>query len=157
MWWKPYEALLEAKPVPAEAVLLDLIAQELVEMCRHFPPRADEIIWFDATLEDKWAHRLEELPRVNAPMASLLGKLLRWDLRHEIDVIDHFVRNSAWRDACDTESHWGTIQICWRAGLELLYQRKEDCAGLLKRGDLERIVELFVARFAKGASNERAR
>lgn len=149
MWWKPYEALLEAKAVPAHEVLLDLIAQELVDMCLQFPPRADEIIWFDNALREKWASRFDELPAISPAMAGILGALWRWDLRHEIEAIDHFVRNGAWRRGCGTEFHWGTVQIVWRAGLEFLYQRKDDCGGLLKRTDLERIVERFEERFAR--------
>lgn len=149
VWWKPYEALLEAKKVPAKEVLLDLIADELMEMCAAFPPRAAEIVWYDRSLRETWAHRIEDLPPINQSMASLIGKLVLWDLQHEIEAIDHFVRNGRWREACSSEMDWGAVQICWRSGLELLYQRKEDCSGILRREDLEKIVQRFSARAHK--------
>lgn len=152
VWWKPYEALLEAKAVPAKEVLLDLIADELVEICTTFPPRASDIIWFDGALRDTWAHRIDGLPPINASMASIMGQLLHWDLQHEIEAIDHFVRNRLWRNGCSSELEWGAVQICWRYGLELLYQRKEDCTGILKRADLTQIVHRFVERAPKKLS-----
>lgn len=153
VWWKPYEALLEAKVVPAKEVLLDLIAKELLEMCATFPPRASEIIWFDGALRDTWAHRIEDLPPIHAPMAAVMGELLLWDLQHEIEAIDHFVRNALWRKACASELEWGAVQICWRSGLELLYQRKEDCSGIVNRADLIQVVQRFIALAQKKLSS----
>ena len=148
-WWKKYEPILEQKAVPAKEVLVDEMAKLLADALLHFPPAEADMDWSDATLERKLRGRLHELPKVDGELASLLEKILLWDLTHEVDAIDHLFRNDAHRAACPTDAHVDALHLLWRGLLEQLYQWKDDASGALKRRDLEAIVERGISRFRK--------
>ena len=143
MWWKRYEPLLEAKSVPVREALIDLIAKELCEMCESFPPEEASIEWQDEALRRRLQGRLRDLPRIDGAMADLVSRLLVLDLSHEVEAIDHLFRNEGYRDACPSDAHLDAVKLCWRAGLELLYQRKDEVSGHLKGTDLIDIAERF--------------
>lgn len=146
-WWKRYEPLLEAKPVAGTTALVDLIAQELVELWEAFPPREQDVTWEDPRLEARLAGRLAELPRLDAAMVDLVAKLVTWDIEHALEAIDHLLRNGLHRDAAPTDAHVDAMHLVWRALLEHLYQRKEDARGALKGKDLIESVERARVRF----------
>ena len=146
-WWKPYERLLETKPVSGVEAVKDLVAKELVEMWAAFPPAESEVAWEDPALEKKLRGRLHELPRLDARMVELVARLVALDLAHEIEAVDHLFRNNAHREAAPTPVHVEALHLVWRATLELLEARKEDARGLLKRADLGDVLERARARW----------
>ncbi len=147
MWWKKYEHILERKPVPAREVLIDLLAKELCEVVSAFPPEEAEIEWGDATLQKRFAGRLNELPAIDLASGTVLAELLTLDLTHEAEAIDHFLRNDKHRDACPSANHVDALTLLWRATLEHLYVRKEETGAVLKTKDLVDIVARFKRRF----------
>lgn len=149
MWWKRYEPLLDARPVPVREALIDLIAKELAEMCETFPPPEGIVEWQDEHLRRRLEGRLAELPKIDGAMADLVSKLIALDLAHEIEAIDHLFRNEGFRDACPSEAHLDAVKLCWRAGLEVLYQRKDELPDHLRRADLIEIAERFPLRYRR--------
>jgi hypothetical protein len=148
-WWKRYEPILEARPVPAVEALKDLIAKELVELFEHFPPPEHEVEFEDAKLAAKLKGRMHELPKLDIAMVTLVCRLLRLDLEHEIDAIDHLMRNDHHRDAATTPAHVDAMHLLWRGLLEHLYARKEETQGALKTKDLAEIVDKARDRFVQ--------
>lgn len=147
LWWKRYEPLLEAKTVSGASALTDLIAREVVELWEAFPPAEHEVAWEDPTLEARLAGRLGELPRLDPAFVDLVAQLVTWDLEHEMDAIDHLLRNDRHRAAAPTAAHVEAMHLLWRALVEHLYQRKDDADGILKRAHLVEIVEKARVRF----------
>lgn len=139
-WWKKYEPILEARPRPGEEVIKDLIAKELVELFESFPPDERNVEWEDAALERRFKGRLGELPRLDIAMVNALARLVTWDLDHEIEAIEHWFRNDQHRTEAPTPAHVEALHFLWRTVAEHLYQRKEECRGVLKRQDLIDIV-----------------
>ncbi len=151
MWWKPYESILERKPVEAKEALLDLLAQELEEGLRAFPPAEADIAWSDPKLERKFAGKMESLPRLDPAMVDILAQVLIFELEHTPEKVDHMLRNGLHRDAYPTPRHDDILQLLWRGTLEHLYVRKEDASGAIKTKDLITIVERMAARFRRKA------
>lgn len=151
-WWKRYESILEARPVPAIEALKDLIAKELVEVFEQFPPPEHEVEFEDAKLRARLQGRMHELPKLDIAMVTLVCRLLRMDLEHDIDAIDHLIRNDHHREAATTIVHLDAMHLLWRGLLEHLYARKEDTHGALKTRDLVEIVEKARDRFAQRRS-----
>jgi hypothetical protein len=148
-WWKRYEPLLEAKPVSGDAAVRELVAKELVELFEGFPPEESAIVWEDAALERKLKGRLHELPRLDPQFVDVLAQIVTWDLAHENDALDHFLRNDRHRAACPTQAHVDGLMFLWRTVIEHLEARKEEAQGILKRADLPKIVEDARARFTR--------
>jgi hypothetical protein len=146
-WWKRYEPILEAKPVSGADAVADLVAKEIVELYEAFPPAEDSITWEDPLLEAKLKGRLHELPALDGPMVELLSKILTWELEHEVEAIDHMMRNDLHRAAATTPAHVEALHLLWRVVLEHLYQRKDEARGILKGRHLKDIVEKSRVRF----------
>ena len=155
MWWKRYEPILESKARPAFEVLLETLAKELVEATETFPPREDDVEWTDARMAEKYRGRLADLPKVDVRMCQLLCEVLRLDLTHETDAIDHLFRNEKHRVACPSEDHVDALHLLWRGTLEHLYARKEELLSelppemSLKTKHLVQIVDHFEERYCK--------
>lgn len=151
MWWKPYESILERKPVEAKEALLDLLAQELVEGLEAFPPAEQDIAWSDPLLQKRFAGKMESLPNVDVAMVDVLAQVLIFELQHEPEKVDHLLRNDLHREAFPTAAHNDALHLLWRGTLEHLYVRKEDASGALKSKDLVTIVEKMADRFRRKA------
>lgn len=151
-WWKRYEPLLEARPVPAKEALKDLIAKEIVELFEQFPPPEHEVEFEDAHLRAKLQGRMHELPKLDIAMVTLVCRLLQMDLEHDVDAIDHLMRNDHHRAAATTPAHVDALHLLWRGLLEHLYSRKEETRGALKTKDLVDVVERARDRFAQRRS-----
>jgi hypothetical protein len=149
-WWKRYEPLLETKPISVEQALVDLLAKELCEMCRTFPPQDDAVDWHDEHLRRRVGGRLKELPTPGPDLVDLVAQLIVWDLQHETEAIDHFFRNRRYGDVCPTQDHVDTLQILWRVGFDALLERKEETHHPLTRADLvtaaHRMAEVYRRR-----------
>jgi hypothetical protein len=154
LWWKPYEPLLEAKAKPAIEVVKELLAKELVELFQSFPPAERDVQWEDASLERKFKGRLVEMPKLDIKMVDLICKVVEWDLSHENDAIDHFLRNDQHRDAAPTQDHVDAMHLLWRVVVEQLYARKDECQGLLKGKDLVDVVSEAAVRFRRAQASE---
>src|SRR5688500_5577346 len=96
-WWKRYEPILEAKAIPAKEAVKDLMAKELVELWELFPPAESDVEFEDPRLAAKLKGRMHELPKLDAPFVTVLARVLAWDLKHEVDAIDHLFRNDLHR------------------------------------------------------------
>lgn len=149
MWWKRYEPILEAKPKPGEEVVLDLMAQELCDICEAFPPKAADIAWEDPRRQKRFAPQLEQMPAIDLPFAKLLATLLRFDLGHEPEAIDHLFRNELHREACPTDLHQEAVFFLWPGLVEVLLAHKEELTGRLKTKDLLSVIDRFEAKFEK--------
>lgn len=146
-WWKPYEALMEQKPVSGDVAIADLIARELVEVLEAFPPAEAEIDWTDDTFARRYRGRLHTLPRLDARFVAQLLAIVRLDLEHEHEQIDWLLRNQHHRDACPTPLHDDALKLLWPVVVEHLYARKEECRGILKRTQLVDICVQAEERF----------
>jgi hypothetical protein len=149
MWWKRYEPILEAKAKPGEEVVLDLMAQELCDICEAFPPRPSDIAWEDDRRRRRFAPQLGDMPAVDLPFAKLLAALLRFDLGHEPEAIDHLFRNELHRAACPTPLHEEAMFFLWPALVEVLLAHKEELTGRLRTKDLLSVIDRFEAGFEK--------
>jgi len=125
-WWKPYEALMETKPVPAIDVLVTMIAKEAAEMCFHYPPKAHEIEWIDMRLKKRLSDNLADAPKIDLGQVKLIEQLVLWDLEHEIEAIDHFFRNDLHREIADSAEKVDALHFLWRGILEMFSMRKEE-------------------------------
>lgn len=146
-WWKRYEPLLEQKPMSGTEAVVDLVAKEIVELLEAFPPAEDSVEWEDEALAARLRGRLHELPRIDGAMIDLIARLVTWDVEHEVEAVDHFLRNDRHRQAAPTAAHVEVMHLLWRALLEHLYQRKDEAQGILKRKDLVDIMEKVRVRF----------
>ena len=150
-WWKPYEALMEQKPVAGDVAVSELIAKELVEMLAAFPPAEDEIDWTDENFARRYRGRLATLPRLDPRFVACLMQIVRLDLDHDAEQIDWLLRNEHQREACPTPLHDDTLKLLWPVVVEHLYQRKDECKGILKRSHLTAICTQTEERFRQRA------
>jgi hypothetical protein len=148
-WWKPYEPLLEVKPVSTDVVLQDLVAKEGAEMCLHFPPDEGTVDWMDPSLEKRLSGRLDELPKPDLAQVEVIAQLVKWDLEHEHEAIDHYFRNNKHKDVCPSADAENTLHFLWRGVLELFFMRKDESTGHIKRKDLIAAAEQLPAQFTK--------
>ena len=81
-------------------------------------------------------------------MVSSLSSILVWDLKHDVEAIDHLFRNDHHRDAAPSQRHLDALHLLWRGMLEHLYVRKEDAA-VLTTNDLVDIVLRARDRFVQ--------
>ena len=150
-WWKPYEPLLEQKPVAGDVAIADLIAKELVEVLEAFPPGEDEVDWTDEAFARRYRGRLATLPKLDARFVALLLTIVRLDLEHEHEQIDWMMRNEHHREACPTLLHDDALKLLWPVVVEHLYQRKEECRGILKPAQLVGVCVQAEERFRRRA------
>jgi hypothetical protein len=150
-WWKPYEPLLEQKAKAGDAVVVELIARELVEVLEAFPPAEHDVDWSDERFAARFRERLPSLPRPDARFVGLLLKLVRLDVEHEAEQIDWMIRNGHHKDACPTAAHEHALHFLWPLVVEHLYQRKDECNGILTRKHLLRICDEAEERFRRRA------
>jgi hypothetical protein len=149
MWWKRYEPILEAKPKPGEEVVLDLMAQELCDICEAFPPKASDIHWEDSRRQQRFGPKLPDMPAIDLPLVRLIARLLRFDLGHEPEAIDHLFRNELHRAACPTPLHEEAVFFLWPGLVEVLLAHKEELSGRIKTKDLLSVIDRFEKRFEK--------
>jgi hypothetical protein len=149
MWWKRYEPILEAKPKPGEEVVLDLMAQELCDICEAFPPKASDIHWEDSRRQQRFGPKLPDMPAIDLPLVRLIASLLRFDLGHEPEAIDHLFRNELHRAACPTPLHEEAVFFLWPGLVEVLLAHKEELSGRIKTKDLLSVIDRFEKRFEK--------
>jgi hypothetical protein len=142
---------METKPVSGADATVDLVAKELVEVLEAFPPREVDVDWSDERLAARYRGRLAELPRPDARFVEVLFRLVRLDLEHEAEQIDWMMRNGQHKDACPTPAHDEALLLLWPVVVEHLYQRKDDCQGILKRAHLLQVCDKVVDRFRRRA------
>jgi hypothetical protein len=150
-WWKPYEALMERKPVSGDVAIVELLAKELVEFLEAFPPAEDTVDWSDPTFAARYQGKLDSLPRLDSRFIGMLFELVRLDLDHETDRIDWLLRNNHHRDACPTPAHIDALMLLWPVVIEHLYARKEECQGIVKRQHLKDLCRQTEERFRSRA------
>jgi hypothetical protein len=148
MWWKPYEELMERKPVEARVAIRDLLAKDLAETWAAFPPDESTIDWLDEHLARRLRGRVHELPRLSPDVADLVARLVTLDLTHEQAAIDHLFRNDHHRVVCPRVDDVDALHLLWRHTTDTLLQRREDCAAIT-RADLVTIVNDAAARFRR--------
>ena len=151
-WWKPYEPLMEQKPISSKEALIGLVADELCEICESFPPAQEQIDWQSEQFQKRFADKLETMAKIDVPMATVLHEILTHELAFKPEATAALFRNQTHHGACPTERHKDAIQFLWPVLLETLYTRKEDCDGHLRRSDLTQIVDQFVTKYKKRQS-----
>ena len=150
-WWKPYEALMETKPVSGVVAIVELLSKELVEFLEAFPPAEDAVDWDDPVFAARYRGTLDTLPRLDSRFVGVLLELVRLDLDHETEKIDWFLRNNHHKDACPTAAHDAALKLLWPVVVEHLYSRKDECKGLLKRQQLLDVCVQTEERFRRRA------
>lgn len=151
-WWKPYESLMEQKPIGSQEALMRLIADELCEICESFPPPLASMEWLSPQFEKRFASELESMPTIDQPMAGLLRDILIHELRFEAEATAALFRNQKHIAACPTPLHESAIHFLWPIMLEVLHIRKEECSARIGRKDLIGVVEIFFERFTRRSS-----
>ncbi len=142
---------METKPVSGSDAIVDLIASELVDVLEAFPPRESDVDWSDERRAARYRGRLAELPRPDVLFVEVLVRLVQLDLQHESEQIDWFMRNGHHKQACPSPAHDDALLLLWPVVVEHLYQRKEECGGILKRAHLLAICDKVVERFRRRA------
>lgn len=150
-WWKRYEPILEQKPVAGDVAISDLIAKEVVELLEAFPPAEHDVEWTDEQFARRYRGRLHELPKCDPRFVAQLMAIVKLDLAHEAEQIDWLLRNEHHREACPSAAHVDALKLLWPVVVEHLYQRKDECNGILKRAHLEDICDRTAARFRLNA------
>lgn len=150
-WWKPYEALMETKPVSGDVAIVELLAKELVEFLEQFPPAEDAIDWTDPAFAARFRGRMESLPRLDSRFVGMLLEIVRLDLDHETERIDWLLRNRHHAVACPTFAHEEALKLLWPVVVEHLYSRKDECNGILKRRHLHDVCAQTEERFRRRA------
>ena len=151
-WWKPYEPLLEQKTISSHEAILGLIADELCEICATFPPPSASIQWLSPQFEKRFSHQVADFPPVDTEMAKVLGDILLFELDFKPEATAALFRNQRHINACPTRLHQEALHMLWPIILEVLYARKDECSGLLKRNDLKTIVARFLEKYPRKRS-----
>lgn len=148
-WWKPYEPLMEQKTITSHEAILGLIADELCEICSTFPPPSENIEWLSPQFEKRFKHQLSEFPPVDTKMAQIVCEILLFELDFKPEATAALFRNQHHLEACPTHHHREALHMLWPIILEVLYARKDECAGLIKRRDLKTIVTRFFEKYQR--------
>ena len=146
-WWKPWEAMMERKPVSGDVAIVELLGKELVEFLEAFPPAEDTVDWSDSSFAARYRGRLESLPRLDSRFVGQLVEIIRLDLDHETERLDWLLRNDHHREACPTAGHRDALLLLWPVLIEHLYSRKEECQGILTRRHLHEVLQDAEQRF----------
>jgi len=129
-----WDRLLDVKPVPILEHLMEEIARLFAKDLRTWPPPVDE---FDEQTGQKLAALLHDNPR--PPDDRLYGEafaLTRFDLAHESDAFDDYLRNQRWQEAGLTASDKPMLLFLSRFMSEQLLALGEATEGRLKRKHL---------------------
>lgn len=153
-WWKRYEHILEKKPVSGKEAVLDLLAQELAEMCATFPPAEDAVEWVDMRLANRMQGQMASMPRMDQERVEVLCHVIALDLAHEQEELDHFMRNERYSHAFPTPMHRDVLLFLWHSAVELLLDTKDKLAenpngNTLKRADLIEAVKRTPLQFRR--------
>lgn len=149
MWWKPYEALMERKAVPARSVLIDMLANEMVDMAQRFPP--DEVQWDEAapTFPAALRGKMHALLAPTHAQVQLALELCALDLSHEYEAIEHALNGAVLREEIHTKLQREAVVLLWQCLVEMLLGWKEQSAGAIKRADLREAAARAIERHRK--------
>ena len=89
-----WDLILDRKPVPLQAHLLEEVAQLFAQGLARWPPRIED---FDPVTGQKLSELLEQSPL--APDTRLFVQsfaLTRFDLGRELEAFDDYLRNGRW-------------------------------------------------------------
>jgi len=141
------------KPVPTVNVYLDLVGQELFELCRMIPLSAQDVEFLQEGARRRFADHLEEMRPPSRELTLLIADLLEWELGREYERIDDFMRNERFREAAPTARDVHTLHFLQQVLLDRLLERQEHSAHPVRRDDLLRAVESLrrCARLLGGA------
>jgi len=129
-----WDRILELKPVPLIEHVMEEVARLFAADLRTWPPPVDE---FEGEAGAKIAALLAANPR--PPDDRVVGEaftLTRFDLAHEHEAYDDYLRNQRWQEAGLTASDKPMLLFLSRFMSEQLLALGEATEGRLKRAQL---------------------
>jgi hypothetical protein len=129
------------KPVPTVHVYLDLVGQELYELCRMIPLPEQDVEFMQEGARRRFAEHLDEMRPPTRELTLLIADLLEWELGREYERIDDFMRNERYRGAAPTAGDVHTMHFLQQVLLDRLLERQEHSSHPVRRQELLRAVE----------------
>jgi hypothetical protein len=134
-----WERLLEQKPVPLRAHLLDEVAQSLAREWRSWPLPVAEV---DRSTAGAHLELLSgRVPRPPPEVYAEALQLTRWDIERAHQATDDYFRNQRYRAAGVVDADKPALLLLNRWLLEQLLSLGEATEGRLKRSDLAAVLE----------------
>lgn len=146
MAWDRIDWLYAQRPVPTRDVYLDLVGGELYELCLAFPPTPDEIAFLDENARSRFAPQLDRMAPPAVDLMLAVADLLDWEIDHEVERIDDYMRNERYRDVAPTPIVVETMHLLYRGLLERLLERQENSTRRVLRRELHKAIASFRRR-----------
>jgi hypothetical protein len=138
-----WERLLDTKPIPLQAHLLEEVARLLDAEFRAWPPNVEEL---DVATGGGFVDFLSaDAPRPPKEAFAEALRLTRWELQRENDAIDDYFRNRRYREAGLEEAGRPALLFLGRWLLEQLLSLGEATEGRVKRPDMVRVLDRLEA------------
>lgn len=137
------DQLYAQKPRATVEVYLELVGQELYEICLAFPPHPSEIAFANALEKQRFVENHPYLRQPDASFMILLAQVLAWEIDRELERLDHFFRNDGPTAVCASQAQVFAFHFLQQLLLERLLSRQETSSHQLKRRDLLRSIERF--------------
>jgi hypothetical protein len=143
MAWNRIDWLYAQQPVPTSDVYLELVGRELYELCLAFPPSASEIDFIDDGARARFAPLLDRMRPPSAELMLAVADLLDWELDHEVERIDDYMRNERYRTVAPTPLAVEALHLLFRGLFERLLERQENSTRRVPRRELHKAVASF--------------
>lgn len=143
MAWDRIDWLYAQRPVPTLDVYLDLVGRELYELCLAFPPAGNEIAFLDENVRARFAPLLDQMTAPTADLMLGVADLLDWEIEHEVERIDDYMRNERYGRVAATPIEVESLHLLYRGLFERLLERQENSTRRVPRHELHKAVASF--------------
>ncbi len=137
------DRLYETRPVATLEVYLQLVGGELFELCQRFPPAPEQIQFDSPRMRDRFTPLLDRMSAPSAELMLVLTELLDWEIDHEIERVDQFMRSESYSAVVHSDLELESMHLLRHLLLETLLGRKESSSHKIKRQELHQAVETF--------------
>jgi hypothetical protein len=139
-----WEFLEGVKPVtPADTIVVEM-AKVIAREIEGWPP---QIEWVEASSGARFAPLYA--PRAARPSDAAIRegfRLARWELLHELEAIDFYLRNDQAAQVARTRIDRLGLELLWKLLPEMLYELAERTENRLKRKHLVACLDLAERR-----------
>lgn len=131
-----WEAVLDSKPVPLSEHLLVECSKLFAKDLSTWPPPVEELSGADARL------LAGEPPPPGPGLMREAFKLARWDLEHDLDAYDEYMRNQRWLETGLAAGDKALLLFMSRFIQEQLHGLSEATRGRVNRRAMLRVLDL---------------
>ena len=142
-----WDHLADQKPVAVRDKLLDLVADELTQELRAWPPAVE---WLDPSLQARFEPGLRRAGRPELDTARVACELARLELLREFDLIDQFWRSQRQHQLLPSELEHETAQFLVRWLIESALSFQEAVKHRFKHAELASLIERVEDRLLRG-------